>query len=115
LSVDFRHNRQADSGRFRLLAQDGFEVSAASNHPQNQRIVSFDTIEHEMVTHRECPHAGPKIVTPTAGARVRSEEEKASRYGVDYTVGGLDAAVARDVVPELVEIGFSLGREAMRH
>jgi hypothetical protein len=77
------HDRRVRRQRFRLLAQGSFEVAATSNHTLNQRIVTFNAIEHEIVIHRECPQVGSKIVTPAVGARILTEQQEPSVDGFE--------------------------------
>ena len=45
--------RARTASRQALLAQKRWEVPAAANHSLNEHIVSFDSIEHNVVADRE--------------------------------------------------------------
>lgn len=50
-----------------------------------------------------------ELVASTTGAGMRSEKEEPLGQCINEAIGSLNAAVARDVEPDFVEICFSLG------
>jgi len=101
--------------RLALLAQKRFEIAIAVHHSIDQHIVAFRPVQNEVLTHRECADAGRKIVAWATSARIRSEQKESGGHGVHQAISGLDTAVSRNLQPDVVEVGFSLCCEAMRH
>lgn len=104
----------ATGSRTRSLAQERFEIPAASNHAENPHFFTIDSVNDHVLADREGTQTWTKVLALTPSARVHPKEKESRGYGIDETVCSVDTGVGRNVVPELVDIGFSLWCEAMR-
>jgi hypothetical protein len=82
-----------------------------------ERILVFDGVNDDVFAHGETAVTSPEIFPPgTSNIWESRQSQKAFRHRVNQAIGNLDAAAfARKVNPDVVEIGFSMWRYAMRH
>jgi hypothetical protein len=77
------------------LAQQRFEFAAASNNALDKRVLSIESVQHEIFADRKRSRARTEIVSPTTSARVSSKQEETRSQRIDQAVGDLNAAIGR--------------------
>jgi hypothetical protein len=75
-----------------LVAQQRFQIAAASNDAIDHYIVTVDPIQKDVLAHRKAAHARPKLVSPTASLRMLPEQSESFAYGLDQAISDLEAA-----------------------
>src|SRR6266849_4591465 len=99
----------------RSLADERFEISAASNHAENPHIITIDSVNDHVLANREGPQAWTKVLALAPSVRVHPKQKETRGDGFDETVCCVHTGIDRHVVPELVDIRFSLWCEARSH
>lgn len=92
-------------------------IASSVCDPQNKDIVALSLVHNHVVSDRKAASARSEIlVARTAQVRESSQQKEAVRYGIDESIGNLDAAAFfRDVKPDVVKIALGRRRYAMRH
>ena len=93
-----------------LIAEQRLDVTAPAQDAQDQDIVTVNAVRNHVVTDHETAHARSQVfVATTADVGLASEDCEARGDRVDHAVSDVDvAALGREEVPDLVQVGLSL-------
>jgi hypothetical protein len=99
------------------MAEEGFDIATTMRYAKDEHTLVLDTINDDVVAHGKSPGADTKVlVAGTAQIRMAGKNKKSVGDGIDQMVGDFDAsALFGDVVPDTVEVGCGLWRDAVRH
>src|SRR5271166_414079 len=97
-------------------SHQGGDVAAAIEDMQNKHVLALDAVEDDVGIYREAPQTRAQVAALPANVRMGGEQVKTAADGIHYAVGAFDAAAfLGDVEPDVVQLGGSLRRQAMRH
>src|SRR5260370_4868787 len=99
------------------MPEQRFDVTAGAYHMENQNVLTFDSVEDDVLARGKTPQARAQIlIAPSSNVGVTGKKEKPLGDGIDHAVGNLNAAAFLGrVIPDAVKLGFGMRGDTVRH